>query len=157
MSIWSKVFIRRNWENKPSRKTPINDINLNAGDYALDQIDDRVVQLRDMIHELEGYQVEAAEAVNLAHKWAQWTDGTAPSETDNSKYWAQVARDAAELAVVNLGQAGYLGFQINEYGHLIMTKSVMLDHLDFNLDPTHKDLVVTVNEVGLVNADTTGY
>lgn len=157
MAIWSKVFTRRNWQNKPSTATPINATNLNAGDYALNVIDDRVVELRDMINDLDGYQVAAAEAVDLAHKWAQWTDGESPSAMDNSKYWAKVAQDAADLALFNLGEAGYLGFMIDERGHLIMTKSVLLDHLDFELDPAHKDLIVTVNEDGLINADTTGY
>ena len=42
---WIKVFSRRNWKNFPSLNTPIDEVNLNAGDYALDVIDDRVLQL----------------------------------------------------------------------------------------------------------------
>ena len=41
----NKAFHRINWENTPSVATPINETNLNAGDEALDTIDDRVITL----------------------------------------------------------------------------------------------------------------
>lgn len=40
-----KVYSRINWENYPSEQTPINESNLNRTDYALDEIDDRVIAL----------------------------------------------------------------------------------------------------------------
>lgn len=40
-----KVFQRINWQNYPSEETPINESNLNRMDYALDEIDDRVIAL----------------------------------------------------------------------------------------------------------------
>lgn len=42
---WKKVFSRVNWQNKPSSATALGATNLNKSDYALDQIDDRVIQL----------------------------------------------------------------------------------------------------------------
>ena len=40
-----KVYDRVNWENYPSEETPINESNLNRMDYAIDEIDDRVIEL----------------------------------------------------------------------------------------------------------------
>ena len=40
-----KVFQRINWQNYPSEETPLNESNLNRVDYALDEIDDRVITL----------------------------------------------------------------------------------------------------------------
>ena len=147
MAVWSKVFSRINWQNKPSTATPINATNLNANDYALDTIDDRVIDLNNRVNEITPSIADLQEAVETAHKWAQWTEGTEPTATNNAKYWAGVAEDAAEEATIAVGESGYIGFTINEYGHLILTKSSVLSYLDFNLDPTHKDLIVTVTEV----------
>ena len=40
-----KVYSRVNWENYPSENTPLNESNLNRMDYAIDEIDDRVIDL----------------------------------------------------------------------------------------------------------------
>lgn len=40
-----KVFQRINWQNYPSEETPLNEGNLNRMDYALNEIDDRVIAL----------------------------------------------------------------------------------------------------------------
>lgn len=40
-----KVFHRINWQNYPSEETPLNESNLNRVDYALNEIDDRVIAL----------------------------------------------------------------------------------------------------------------
>ena len=40
-----KAYSRINWENYPSEQTPINESNLNRMDYAVDEIDDRVIGL----------------------------------------------------------------------------------------------------------------
>lgn len=40
-----KVFQRINWQNYPSEDTPLNESNLNRMDYALNEIDDRVITL----------------------------------------------------------------------------------------------------------------
>ena len=41
----NKVYSRINWENYPSENTPINESNLNRTDYAINEIDDRVISL----------------------------------------------------------------------------------------------------------------
>lgn len=38
-----KTYQRINWENYPSESTPINETNLNAMDYAVDELDNRVI------------------------------------------------------------------------------------------------------------------
>ena len=40
-----KAYSRINWENYPSEATPLNESNLNRIDYALDEIDNRVITL----------------------------------------------------------------------------------------------------------------
>ena len=40
-----KAYVRINWENYPSESTPINESNLNRMDYAINEIDDRVIVL----------------------------------------------------------------------------------------------------------------
>ena len=58
-----KVYQRINWENDPSTNTPLSEDNLNKMDYALDQIDNRVVQLA-------GYQDRVAQSEANAKKHA---------------------------------------------------------------------------------------
>lgn len=41
----NKIYKRINWQNEPSLFTPINETNLNAMDYAINEIDNRVVSL----------------------------------------------------------------------------------------------------------------
>ena len=41
----NKIYTRINWQNEPSLFTPINETNLNAMDYAINEIDSRVVSL----------------------------------------------------------------------------------------------------------------
>lgn len=41
----NKVYSRINWENEPSTKTPLNEHNLNKIDFAVDEIDNRVIEL----------------------------------------------------------------------------------------------------------------
>lgn len=40
-----KIYSRIDWENEPSIKSPINAVNLNRMDYALDELDNRVLVL----------------------------------------------------------------------------------------------------------------
>ena len=144
MATWSKVYSRVNWVNKPSTATPLNASNLNSNDYALDVIDSRVVELRGMLDNIGEYLPDLEEAVAKANSWADGqTSGGYGTATNNAKYWAQVAQEAAEESLFNLGEAGYLGFVIDDRGHLIMTKSTVLAYLDFALQD-HKDLVYTV-------------
>lgn len=42
---WSKIFNRINWLNRPNTNTPLNATNLNAGDSAIDKLDDRIITL----------------------------------------------------------------------------------------------------------------
>lgn len=40
-----KAYVRVNWENYPSDKTPLNEYELNRADKAIDEIDNRVIVL----------------------------------------------------------------------------------------------------------------
>ena len=40
----NKVYSRINWENEPSDKTPINETNMNKMDFALNEIDNRLIE-----------------------------------------------------------------------------------------------------------------
>ena len=40
-----KAYQRINWRNYPSEDTPLNESNLNRVDYAVNEIDDRVISL----------------------------------------------------------------------------------------------------------------
>lgn len=40
-----KLYERINWENEPSVSTPVNETNLNRMDYAVDELDNRVISL----------------------------------------------------------------------------------------------------------------
>ena len=40
----NKVYTRINWENEPSDKTPINETNLNKMDFALNEVDNRLIE-----------------------------------------------------------------------------------------------------------------
>lgn len=42
---YSKVYSRINWQNEPSTNTPINETNLNAMDYALNEVDNRIITI----------------------------------------------------------------------------------------------------------------
>lgn len=47
MAVWNKVYAKVNWQNKPSRLTPLGRSKLQIHDDALDIIDDRVIQLNE--------------------------------------------------------------------------------------------------------------
>lgn len=57
-----KVYTRINWENSPSTKTPIGALNLNRADYAINEIDNRVVR-----HDTE--KADRTQIVNLVRDW----------------------------------------------------------------------------------------
>lgn len=41
----NKVYTRINWENEPSDKTPVNETNLNKMDFALNEVDNRLIEM----------------------------------------------------------------------------------------------------------------
>lgn len=93
-----------------------------------------------------GGSAEDSEAWAVGQRKGIDVDPSDETYHNNSKYYAGIAKDAAEEALINIGEAGYLGFMIDERGHLIMTKSSVLTYLDFDLDEKHKDLIVTVTD-----------
>lgn len=58
-----KVYTRIVWENFPSEKSPLNEVNLNRMDLALDNIDNRVV-------EMDATKVNKDVANNLVKTWS---------------------------------------------------------------------------------------
>jgi len=79
-----KIYSRINWENDPSTNTAINEDNLNKMDYALDQIDNRVVNLA-------GYETRVAESeVN-----AKTSETNAAQSEANAKEYEESAVTSA--------------------------------------------------------------
>ena len=58
-----KAYTRIIWENFPSEKTALNERNLNKMDLALDNLDDRVVQM-------DSTKVSVETANNLVKTWS---------------------------------------------------------------------------------------
>ena len=58
-----KAYTRIVWENFPSEKSPLNEVNLNRMDLALDNIDNRVV-------EMDATKVNKDVANNLVKAWS---------------------------------------------------------------------------------------
>ena len=61
-----KAYQRINWENEPSTATPINEDNLNAMDYSLNLIDDRVIELAAYKETMEEKVTQAAASATAA-------------------------------------------------------------------------------------------
>ena len=40
----NKIYTRINWENYPSEATALNETNLNKMDFALDEVDNRLIE-----------------------------------------------------------------------------------------------------------------
>lgn len=59
----NKLYTRIEWENFPSEKSPLNETNLNRMDLALDNIDNRVV-------EMDAIKVNKDVANNLVKTWS---------------------------------------------------------------------------------------
>lgn len=67
---YQKVYSRINWENEPSTETPINEENLNRMDYALNEIDKRVVELDGYSSVVKEYSDKAEQSSKDALNYA---------------------------------------------------------------------------------------
>lgn len=85
---YNKVFSRVTWENEPSTATPLNQTNLNKSDYALDVIDDRVVELDGRVGAIENldpqFQQYLAQAQGYANSAANSADSASSSASSAS-------------------------------------------------------------------------
>ena len=66
MATYEKIYNRVNWENDPSTATPINEDNLNNMDSAIDELDDRIVELSQYtpsIQEVEELPEQGVESI----------------------------------------------------------------------------------------------
>lgn len=98
---WEKVVRRINWENEPSTATPIDEDNLNMGDYALNVHDDRIIELGNRTANLEGYEARVAvleqEARDSRDKAKESEEKALQSEL-NAKESEETADDWKKLA-----------------------------------------------------------
>ncbi len=85
-----KIYTRIYWQNKPSTSTALNETNLNKMDYALDQIDTRVV-------ELAGYEERAEDAADAADE-AKTAAISAKNDAVSAKNTAVSAKETAVSA-----------------------------------------------------------
>ncbi len=90
----NKVYQRTYWENKPSEKTPINEANLNKMDYALDEIDNRVVKFARQKDAME----TATQNANTAATNANTATANATKATESANKATQSATTAANNA-----------------------------------------------------------
>lgn len=74
-----KTYSRINWENEPSVASPINAVNLNKMDYAIDEIDNRIIQIdttkanqEDLLQNVKGITYDTASGVFVF----TWQNGT---------------------------------------------------------------------------------
>lgn len=58
-----KAYNRINWENYPSTETAVNEVNLNRMDYALDEVDNRVITL-------DTTKLNLSEAYTMVKNWS---------------------------------------------------------------------------------------
>lgn len=111
----NRVYDERiNWKNYPSTDTAVNAANLNKMDYALYEIDGRVVDLA------KGEE-RAEESAEDAEAWAVGTrDGKAVSSSDatyhnNSKYYATLAGTRASNASTYANNASRSAVSASDY------------------------------------------
>lgn len=91
---YEKVYSRINWENEPSTKSPINEENLNKIDFALNEIDNRTV-------ELSGYESVVIDYSNQAKTSA----ANALSSETKAKTSEQNAYSYEQSALTSKNQA----------------------------------------------------
>ena len=78
MSVWRKIYSRVNWQNKPSRTTPLGQSNLNIMDKGIDDLDDRVVELHtgteSLIQTVSGLEDNIAKSFKLSKLYDESTN-----------------------------------------------------------------------------------
>lgn len=80
-----KIYQRINWENLPSEKTPLDEINLNKMDKAIDDLDDRIIAVDNAVTNTGGVQIVLAyiRSFNLyGQDWLSASEG-GPALTPN--------------------------------------------------------------------------
>jgi len=80
-----KIYKRINWENLPSEKTPLDEINLNKMDKAIDDLDDRIIAVDNAVTNTGGVQIVLAyiRSFNLyGQDWLSASEG-GPALTPN--------------------------------------------------------------------------
>jgi hypothetical protein len=90
----NKAYSRVNWSNDTSKKTFINDTNLNVMDKGIDVLDDRIIDLDGRILELEGYEEEAKESAENADV----SEANAKTSENNAKASETKAKEYMEKA-----------------------------------------------------------
>ena len=121
-----KVYSRINWENDPSTNTAINEDNLNKMDYALDKIDDRVVQLAGYEERAktseenakaseESAELKRQQAENsavLSKSYAIGGTGTRENEdVENAKFYYEQAKRISQGLSGTLLPCGTIAFE----------------------------------------------
>lgn len=82
-----KIYKRINWENLPSEKTPLDEINLNKMDKAIDDLDDRMIEQSYLS---SGVKLQLAYVIgNVPYEdnWLSDKEGGAPLIPDANKIY----------------------------------------------------------------------
>lgn len=136
-----KVYTRINWENVPSEATPINETNLNRMDYALNEIDGRVVafdtskaEQSDLLQTLKTVSYDSTTGV---FTFTLWNGTTITADLNIEKIPVSFAMDANGIITMTTSDGSTYTADV---GSLIKTYT-------FN-DSTDIDFSVTTDSSG---------
>jgi hypothetical protein len=104
---WSKAYNRIIWQNEPSTDTPLNATNLNKMDAALNEIDNRVLQLENMAYVHIKYSaypsptsIQMKDTPDAYMGICVTSEETAPTQA-SAYTWNRVRGEAVQLQVAD--------------------------------------------------------
>lgn len=98
-----KVYRRIKWANSPSEETPLNENNLNKMDMAINELDNRIVEMNMTMQEPVAKSAANAEEAGASAAAAKESANAAGASAAAAKTDAKKAEDAAERAVAVAG------------------------------------------------------
>lgn len=139
-----KTYTRINWENYPSENTPINESNLNRTDYAINEIDDRVITLdttkadvTDISTLVESVSVDDTTGVITLTKY----NGTTTTiQTTLNKIAVNFAYDYSTQSLI---------LTLNDGSTATISLSALIQNNEFSDSDT---IAFTVSSAGMVSA-----
>ena len=139
-----KVYSRINWENYPSENTPLNESNLNRTDYAINEIDDRVISM----------DTQKADVVDIANLVQNVTVDDATGVITLTKYNGQTAQIQTTLNKIAVNfeysyDSQSLLLTLNDGSVATISLASLIQNNEFVDTPT---IDFTVSGAGMVSA-----
>ena len=133
----NKVYTRINWENYPSLVTPINEQNLNKLDFAMDSLDNRIINL----------DTTKVNVTTIQQNIANWN-------MDEETGIITITRVNGDTITFDLNiEKIPVGFELTDEGILIMTTD---DGTQFKADIASMIPVLTFNNSDEIKVSVTG-